>query len=73
MSLFRKKVSLEKISSPEQMDDVIRVTTPAVWIALIALIALLVAILIWAIFGTVELHDEYGSPTQIHPITYVTN
>lgn len=55
------------------MDDVIRVTTPAVWIALIALIALLVAILIWAIFGTVELHDEYGSPTQIHPITYVTN
>jgi len=55
------------------MDDVIRVTTPAVWIALIALIAILVAILIWTIFGTVELHDENGRPMQIHPITYVTN
>lgn len=72
MSMFRK-VSLEKISSPEQMDDVIRVTTPAVWIALFVLIATLVAILVWCIFGTVEMHDEKGNPTQIHPITYVTN
>ena len=55
------------------MDDVIRVTTPAVWIALIALIAILVAILIWCIFGTVDMHDENGNPTKIHPITYVTN
>lgn len=73
MSLFRKKISLEKVSSPEQMDDVIRVTTPAVWIALFALIAILVAILVWSIFGTIELHDANGDPTRIHPITYVTN
>lgn len=72
MSLFREK-SMEKISSPDQMDDYIRVTTPSVWIVLLALVVLLVGILAWSILGTVEVHDEEGNPTAIHPITYVTN
>lgn len=72
MSIYRKK-SLEKIYSPEQLDDYIRVTTPSVWIVLLALAVLLVGILAWSIFGTIELHDEAGNPEQVHPITYVTN
>ena len=71
-NLFRKK-SLERISSPEQMDDYIRVTTPSVWIVLAALAVLLVGILAWSVFGTMEVHDEEGTPTAIHPISYVTN
>ncbi len=72
MSIFREK-SMERISSPDQMDDYIKVTTPSVWIALLALIVLLVGILAWSIFGTVEVHDEDGNPEAIHPIAYVTN
>ena len=72
MSIFRKK-SLEKISSPEQMDEYIRVITPSVWIALIALAVLLAGFLIWSIFGTMGVHDENGSVQDIHPITYVIN
>lgn len=72
MSVYRKK-SLENIYSPDQLDDYIRVTTPSVWIVLLALVVLLVGILAWSIFGTVEMHDEEGQPTQVHPITYVTN
>ena len=72
MSVFRKK-SLERVSSPEQMDDYIKVTTPAVWIALIALAVLLAGCLAWSIFGTMGVHDEDGNKQQIHPITYVVN
>ena len=38
--LFRKK-SLDKVSSPEQLNDYIRVSNPGVWIALTAVIVLL--------------------------------
>lgn len=72
MSVFRKK-SLDQINSPEQLDDYIRVTTPSVWIVLLALVVLLVGILAWSIFGSIEVHDDNGNVEEVHPITYVTN
>ena len=72
MSVFRKK-SLEQINSPEQLDDYIRVTTPSVWIVLLALVVLLVGVLAWSILGTMEVHDEEGNVKEVHAITYVTN
>ena len=72
MSIFREK-SIERISSPDQMDDYIKVTTPSVWIALIAIVVLLIGILAWSILGTVEVHDGDGNMQEIHPISYVTN
>ena len=70
--VFRKK-SLKKISQPEDLHDYIRVTTPSVWIVLIAVALLLAAILGWMIFGTVDVHNDDGTVTETHPITYVTN
>lgn len=72
MSIFRKK-SLERISSPEQLDEYIRVITPSVWVVLVALAILLIGFLAWSIFGTMEVHDESGNAQDIHPITYVMN
>ncbi len=51
--LFRKK-SLEKVSSPEQMNDYIRVTGTGVWLALAAVIALLAGLILWAALGRLE-------------------
>ncbi len=51
--IFRKK-SLEKVSSPEQLNDYIRVSNPGVWIALTAVIVLLVGVCVWGIFGRLE-------------------
>ena len=51
--LFRKN-SLEKVSSPEQLNDYIRVSNPGVWIALTAVIVLLVGVCVWGIFGKIE-------------------
>ena len=49
--LFRKQ-SLEGISSPEQLDDYLKVTNPGLWVILIAPLFLLIGILVWSVFGT---------------------
>ena len=45
--LFRQK-SVERVSSPEQLNDYMRVTSPAMWMVLGAVIALLAGLLILA-------------------------
>ena len=70
--IFRKK-SLERVSSPEQLDDYIHVTTPSVWIVLIATVFILMGMLAWSVFGTVDVTQDDGSTKTIHPITFVTN
>jgi len=52
-SLFRKK-SLDRISSPEQLNDYIRVSTPSVWLLLIAIVLLLVGVCVWGVFGHMD-------------------
>ncbi len=71
-SLFREK-SIEQASSPESLNDYIRVTTPPVWLVLLALVVLLAGIIVWSIVGTLEVHDENGATREVHPISYVLN
>ena len=51
--IFRKK-NLDKIKSPETLDDYIRVTNPGVWLLLVSVILLLAGACVWAIFGHVD-------------------
>ena len=51
--LFRKK-SMEKIASPEQLHDYIRISNPSAWIVLAAFAILLIGICIWGIFGRLD-------------------
>ncbi len=50
--IFRK-VALERMSSPEQLDQLLHVTTPKSWLALAALIALLSAAVAWGYMGQI--------------------
>ena len=52
-NLFRKK-SIEHISSPEQLNDYIRVSTPSVWMLLIAIVILLAGVCVWGVFGHMD-------------------
>ena len=52
-NLFRKK-SLERISSPEQLNHYIRVSTPSVWLLLGAVIVLLAGVCVWGVFGHLD-------------------
>ena len=72
MSVFRQK-NIDRVSSPEQLNDYIRVTTPSVWLVLAALVLLLIGMLAWSVLGTVEATDVKGETKEIHPITLVTN
>lgn len=51
--IFRKK-SLEKIKSPESLNDYIRVSNPGVWLLLAGVVVLLIGACIWGIFGRVD-------------------
>lgn len=50
--IFRK-VSLERLSSPEQLDMLMRVTSPKGWVALIALCGLVVMAVYWGFWGSI--------------------
>ena len=49
--LFRKS-SLEKISSPEQLDKAITVSKPASWLALLGITVMIAATVVWSILGS---------------------
>ena len=51
--LFRKS-SIERVSSPEQLNDYVRVSNPGVWMILAAVIALLIGVCVWGIFGRLD-------------------
>ena len=70
--LFRKK-SMDKINSPEELNDYIRVTSPSVWLVLLAIVMILVGTLVWGTLGTVEEETADGTMKTVHPITFVTN
>ena len=52
-SLFRKK-TVDKISSPEQLTEYLKVTSPRMWIILAAVIMVLAAVVVWGILGRME-------------------
>ncbi|HVT18282.1 MAG TPA: NHLP bacteriocin system secretion protein [Thermoanaerobaculia bacterium] len=50
--IFRK-VALERLSSPEQLDQLVQVTDPRGWLALAGLGALLLAAIGWSVWGSI--------------------
>ena len=51
--LFRKK-ALDQISSPEQLNDYIRVVNPSIWFMMVGVIIFLVGVCVWGIFGKLD-------------------
>ena len=51
--IFREK-SIERIESPEAMDDYLRVTSPGVWLVLAAVVVFLTGVVFWGFFGHID-------------------
>lgn len=49
-----RKVALDRLSSPEQLDQVMRVTRPGGWIALAGIGVLLLTAIVWGAVGTLS-------------------
>ena len=71
-NLFREK-SIERVSSPEKLDDYIKVVSPGVWIVLAAIIVLLLGILAWANVGLVPMTGADGTVQMVQPIKFLLN
>ena len=55
--LFRKAAE-ERLSSPEQLDQLMRITSPVGWVAILALGVLLVCAVLWGIYGSIPTKVE---------------
>ena len=77
MQELESKIKAERVEEGSAFSsglDSLNRSLRAVFKLLVAVIALLlVGMLAWSIFGTVETHAADGSAEAIHPITYVTN
>jgi len=51
--IFRK-VSLERLSTPEQLDHLLQVTSAKDWLALLGLFLVLLAVVIWSFTGVIQ-------------------
>lgn len=53
MAELYRKSALERISSPEQLDKVLKVSSPLSWLALIAVTLVLIVTVIWSFVGRI--------------------
>ena len=63
--IFRKS-ALERLSSPEELDSLMQVTSPKGWLALIAFGGLILTAAIWGIWGTISTRVT-GRGILVHP------
>ncbi|MDD3340489.1 MAG: hypothetical protein PHS82_16745 [Lachnospiraceae bacterium] len=71
-TIFREK-TIDRVTSPEELNDYIQVTSPRIWIIIAIVLMLLAGTLCWGIFGSVEMQDDAGNTQEIHPITFIIN
>lgn len=64
-AVFRKK-TLDRISSPEDLTDYLKVTNPGVWVVLAAVIVLLCGIFVWSCVGTLETKEKASVIVEDH-------
>ena len=55
--VYRKSL-LERISSPEQLDKMIVITSPSYWLAIVGGAVIIVAALLWSVFGSIPINME---------------
>lgn len=53
MADLYRKASLDRISSPEQLDKALKVTSPMSWLALAGVTLIVIVTLLWSIVGTI--------------------
>ncbi len=62
-SIFRRE-SLDRVASPEKLNDYIRVSSPGVWLMLAALIVIVVCVAVWGFTGTLPVTLTLNGVTE---------
>jgi len=58
-TIFREK-SVDRVSSPEQLDKYIKTTNPSLWIIFAAIIVFLAGVIAWGVFGNLKTNSSTG-------------
>lgn len=70
-NIFRKK-SMDRVSSPESLNDYVRVTNPSVWVILTSIILLLVGVCVWGVFSHLDTKVVAGAVSdQNQTVCYI--
>lgn len=64
-NIFRQK-ALDRLNSPQNLEEYVRVTSPSVYLVLAALLLLAAGLVLWAFFGTVT--DKVKTQGVIFPV-----
>lgn len=68
-----RKAALDKLSSPEELDRLMQITTPRSWFILGAVGAVLLVVVIWGVFGQITITMEYfGILSRSNSIQFIT-
>lgn len=70
-TIFRKK-TIERISSPEQLTDYLRVTNPGIWVVLASVLLFLAGLFAWAMVGRLETKAEVKVVVENHTAQIIT-
>lgn len=62
-----RKVALDRLSSPEQLDTMMRIITPKAWLALSPLLFIIGIGIVWSIFGAIPYNIEADKCILINP------
>ncbi|MBQ7154318.1 MAG: hypothetical protein IJR85_02045 [Synergistaceae bacterium] len=57
-----------KITSPEQLNSYIRITTPGAWLVLASAAVFMLGFFAWIFFGELEIPNEH---TTVKPLTFL--
>ncbi len=68
-----------KITSPEQLNSYIRVTSPGAWIVLASVLVFLIGFFVWIFFGELKVPDTsanssanfFATAHTIRPLTFL--
>ncbi len=69
--IFRQE-AIDRLSSPERLDELLRITSPRSWIWLLALAILITTVLVWGVYGTIPTKVNgigiFIDPGGLHPV-----
>ena len=68
--IFFRKKSLDRISNPDDIDDYIKISSPSIWLIVIAILIILTGAMIWAFLGTIAVNTGQGVE-YVTPIRYL--
>lgn len=75
-NLFRE-APIERLSSPEQLDELIKITSPKAWLGLVGIFAILATVVVWSFWGSIPTKvDGSGillSNGGVYPIIHNTS